>query len=192
MCAAATCLPYALPAAVDGALQPEVEYRLSRWPLAGVSPDFSLVDFDGRPRTLNDYRGRVVVIFFGYARCPDVCPAELVKLALAMKKLGPASRHVQVLFVTLDPQRDTALILKQYVTAFDARFIGLTGTAAQIDRAAASFFIQYAKVPLGDDYAVSHTARLLVLDSAGHLRLVGAPQTSALDLAHDLAKLAME
>ena len=167
-------------------------YRLAIWPSHAATPDFALVDAAGQARTLADYRGRVVVVFFGFVHCPDVCPAELFKLALAMKQLGPAAAHVQVLFVTLDPARDTRKVLQGYVTAFDPRFIGLTGSAAQIDRAAGNFFVEYARVPVGADYTIDHSTSAFVLDAAGRLRLVGTTGAGVADYAHDLGLLAVE
>jgi protein SCO1/2 len=171
-------------------LRPSIEYRLARWPQRAHSPEFRLVDFDGRPRTLADYRGRIVVIFFGFVRCPDACPAELFKLAQVMKQLGQLSEQVQVLFITLDPERDTPTLLKSYVTAFDPRFVGLRGTTAQIDQAATSFNVQYARVTVGTDYSIDHSTGTFVFDATGRLRLVGAIDTSVGDFAHDLTALA--
>ena len=163
------------------------EFRLTVLPPGPVSPDFRLVDFDGQPRSLADYRGQVVVIFFGYVHCPDACPAELFKLAQVMKRLGPASAHVQVLLITLDPQRDKLPILKSYVTDFDPRFVGLSGTEAQIDEAAASFYVAHAKVELANDYAaIDHSTATYVLDGLGRRRLIGSMSTSIDDFAHDI------
>jgi len=167
-------------------------YRLTPWPPHAASPDFALVDTEGRARTLADYRGRVVVLFFGFVHCPDVCPAELFRLALVMKRLGSAAAHVQVLFVTLDPARDTRQVLKEYVSAFDARFVGLTGSDPQINRAAARFYVEYARVPTGADYTIDHSTSTFVLDAAGRLRLVAAAGAAVDDYAHDLALLAAE
>jgi protein SCO1/2 len=129
----------------------------------------------------------VVVIFFGYVHCPDACPAELFKLAQVMKRLGPASAHVQVLLITLDPQRDKLPILKSYVTDFDPRFVGLSGTEAQIDEAAASFYVAHAKVELANDYAaIDHSTATYVLDGLGRRRLIGSMSTSIDDFAHDI------
>jgi protein SCO1/2 len=172
------------------AASPSAAYKLSVWPPRIESPDFELVDPAGRVRRLTDYRGRIVVLFFGFVHCPDVCPAELFKLSLAMKKLGPLSGRVQVLFVSLDPARDTRKVLKTYVAAFDPRFVGLTGTTAQIDAAAASFFVEYARVGAGADYTIDHSTSTFVLDAAGRLRLVGAANAGVDDYAHDLAALA--
>jgi protein SCO1/2 len=168
------------------------EYRLAIWPPQARPPEFRLIDFESRPRSLGEYRGRVVVVLFGFMRCPDVCPAELLKLALVMKRLGPVSERIQVLFVSLDPERDSPTSLKSYVTAFDRRFIGLTGSAAQVDQAAASFSIEYARVGVGTGYTMDHSTGVYVLDASGRLRLVGGLATSIDDFAHDLAALAKE
>ena len=177
-----------LPGAADA--PPTAAYRLSVWPQRAQSPGFELVDAAGRLRRLSDFRGRIVVLFFGFVHCPDACPAELFKLSLVMKKLGSLSDRVQVLFVTLDPQRDTRAVLKSYVAAFDPRFVGLTGTTSQIDAAAASFFVEYARVASGTDYTIDHSTSTFVLDAAGRLRLVGTVNTAVDDYAHDLAVLA--
>ncbi len=165
------------------------DFRLITVPPGPDLSDIGLVDYDGRPRSLADYRSQVLVIYFGYVHCPDTCPAELFKLAQVMKRLGPVSKRVQVLFITLDPERDTPQVLKGYVTAFDPAFIGLTGTTAQIDKAAASFNIEHTKVPLGNDYALEHSSETFVLDVPGRRRLVGSPATSIDDFAHDIKEL---
>jgi protein SCO1/2 len=175
-----------------GAAKADEKYRLPVWPRSAASPEFKLVDFDGRRRALSDYAGRVVVVFFGFGRCPDVCPTELYKVATAVKRLGAVGQRVQVLFVTLDPERDTPGVLKSYVTSFDPRFIGLTGTTAEIDAAAASFFVQHARVGTAAGYSIDHSSTIYLLDGSGHLRLVGALETSIDDLAHDIAALAAE
>jgi len=175
------------------AVQPlPADFRLAVWPPRAESPALRLFDFDGRPRQLADYRGRVLVIFFGFVRCPDACPAELFKLAQAMKRLGPMSEHMQVLFVTLDPERDTPQVLKSYVTAFDPRFVGLTGSTADIDRAAMSFYVEYARVGRGADYSIDHSTSTFVLDAHGRLRLVGTLDTTVDDWVHDLRLVAAE
>lgn len=172
--------------------QPPVSYRLTEWPRGARQPGLSLVDVDGRQRALADYRGRVVVLFFGYLRCPNACPAELFTLALVMKQLGPVRDRVQVLFVTLDPERDTPQLLRSHVGAFDPKFIGLTGTPNQIAKAGGSFSVAYEKVNLGDDYAIDHSTETYVLDTGGRLRLFGAMDKTVSGFTHDLAALANE
>ena len=166
--------------------------RLIDWPQQASSPGFKLADTEGVPRTLHDYRGQVVVIFFGFLHCPDACPAGLFKLAQVMKQLGPAATHVQVLVVTLDPERDTPASLKSYVSAFDPRFIGLTGTSAQVDEAATGFNVQYARVPLGNDYTIDHSTAVFLFDGAGRLRRIGAVNSPVADFVHDIAALTAE
>jgi protein SCO1 len=166
--------------------------RLAVWPQGAASPAFELFDTEGVPRTLRDYRGRIVVIFFGFLHCPDACPAGLFKLAQVMKQLAQAAAHVQVLFITLDPERDTPASLKSYVSAFDPRFIGLTGSPAQVDEAATGFNVQYARVPLGNDYTIDHSTAIFLFDGTGRLRRIGAVNSPVADFVHDIAALAAE
>ncbi|MGO9635115.1 MAG: SCO family protein [Steroidobacteraceae bacterium] len=165
------------------------DLRLTALPPGPDLSEFRLVDYDGRPRSLAEYRSPVLVIYFGYTHCPDACPTELFKLAQVMKRLGPASKQVQVLFITLDPERDTPLVLKNYVTAFNPDFVGLTGTTAQIDKVAESFNVEHAKVGLGNDYAIDHSSETYVLDVRGHRSLRGSPFASIEDFAHDIKVL---
>lgn len=165
-------------------------FRLTQWPQAGPRPDFQLVDDNDQRRSLSDYRGRVAIVFFGFTHCPDVCPAELFKLSQVMRGLGPLASKVQVLFISLDPERDTPKLLKAYVAAFNPRFVGLTGSTAQINAAASSFSIQFAKVAQGKDYTIEHSTGTYVLDQSGRLRLVATAQDSSDDLIHDLKILA--
>ena len=110
---------------------------------ADYAKDFSLTDHTGKPRTLADFRGKAVLVFFGYTRCPDVCPTTLAEFKLILQKLGEDAGRVQVLFVTVDPERDTQQILAQYVPAFDAGFLGLYGDAAATARTARDFKVFY-------------------------------------------------
>lgn len=153
--------------------------------------EFALVDFDGRPRTLADWRGKAVVVFFGYTQCPDVCPTTLATLAGTMKALGPDADRVQVLFVTVDPDRDTAELLKQYVPAFDPRFVGLRGDAKQLEAVAKEFRILFQKVPgaTPQTYTVDHSAGLFLFDPEGRLRVYEGHGQGPDVLAHDLREL---
>ncbi len=172
--------------------RPSQATRLAVWPQGAASPRFRLVDTKGVPRTLSDYRGRIVVILFGFLHCPDACPAELFKVALVMRQLGPVAARVQVLFITLDPERDTPALLKSYVSGFDRRFAALTGTTVQVDEAASSFNVQYARVPLGNSYTIDHSTATYLLDGVGHLRLIGAADSPVADFVHDIGALASE
>jgi protein SCO1/2 len=153
--------------------------------------DFALVDHNGTPRTLADFRGKAVVLFFGYTQCPDVCPTTLAELAEAMKRLGADASRVQVLFVSVDPERDTPELLRQYVPAFDASFLGLTGDAAAIERTAKEFKILYRKQPgaAPGSYTMDHSAGTFIYDPQGRLRVyVGYGQGPDV-FAHDIREL---
>ena len=154
--------------------------------------DFSLLDPDGKVRTLSDFKGKVVVMFFGYTQCPDICPTTLTEMQQVMSILGPQSDKVQVLFVTIDPQRDTAAILKQYVPAFDPRFLGLLpADDAALEKVAKDFKIYYKKVPgtSPGSYTMDHTAGSYAFDPDGHLRLYIKHAQGPEALAHDLKEL---
>jgi protein SCO1/2 len=150
--------------------------------------DFSLKDFNGKLRTLADFKGKVVIVFFGYTQCPVVCPTTMSDLAGAMKQLGPLSDKVQVLFITVDPERDTPPILAQYVPAFDARFLGLAGDLAATEKVAKDFRVFYQKVPGKDpgSYTMDHTAGLYIYDPQGRLRLFVRNGQGIDPLLHDL------
>jgi len=153
--------------------------------------DFALKDPDGKLRTLADFRGKAVVVFFGYTQCPDVCPATLATLAQAMKKLGSDAERVQVLFITVDPERDTPELLKQYVPAFDPRFLGLYGDADATARTAKEFKVIYQKVPgpTPGTYTMDHSAGTYVFDPKGRLRLFVSNGQGPDVFAHDLREL---
>lgn len=154
--------------------------------------DFSLLDADGKVRTLADFKGKVVVMFFGYTQCPDVCPTTLTEMQQAMALLGKQSDKVQVIFVTVDPERDTAAILKQYVPAFDKRFMGLRpADDAALEKVTKDFKIYYRKVPGNSpgSYTIDHTAGSYAFDPEGRLRLYIKHAQGPETLAHDLKEL---
>jgi len=153
---------------------------------------FSLTDHTGKPRTLQDFRGKLVVVFFGYTQCPDVCPTTMAKMATVMKELGPASKDVQVLFITLDPERDTQELLNAYVPAFHPSFIGLRGDAEATARTAKEFKVFYAKTPSGDDpknYTVDHMTGSYVFDRESRVRLLLRHEAEPGAIASDLRQL---
>jgi protein SCO1/2 len=152
---------------------------------------FALTDHAGKPRTLEDFRGKLVVMFFGYTQCPDVCPTTLTEMAAAMQLLGAKADGVQVLFVTLDPERDTAELLSAYVPAFDRRFLGLYGDAEATAKVAREFKVFYQKVPGSKPgtYTMDHTAGSYVFDRQGRLRLFVKHGQGADALAEDLRRL---
>ncbi len=151
----------------------------------------TLTDHSGKPRSLEDFRGQVVVVFFGFTHCPDVCPTTLAELAGAIRKLGPAGEKVQVLLVTVDPERDTPEILSKYVTAFNPRFLGLRGNAAETARVAKEFKVIYQKVagPRAENYGMDHSAGSYIFDRQGRLRLYVGYGRGADVFAHDIGLL---
>ena len=149
----------------------------------------ALTGHDGKPRTLADFRGKAVVLFFGFTHCPDICPTTLADMAGVLKQLGPDSDRVQLLFVTVDPERDTPQVLAQYVPAFDPRFLGLYGDVAATQRAAQEFKIFFEKRKSGDSYSVDHSGQSYVIDPQGRLRLFVRHDRIAQDLAEDLRTL---
>jgi len=156
---------------------------------ADYGKTLELTDQAGRPRRLEDWRGKVVVLFFGFTHCPDVCPTTLADLSQVMKQLGPDAERVQVLFVTVDPERDTPEVLGKYVGAFDSRFLGLYGDAAATQRAAREFKVFYEKRKTGDSYSVDHSGHTYVIDQQGKLRLFVRPERLGTDLPEDLKTL---
>ena len=155
---------------------------------ADYARQLDLTDAQGQARTLADFRGKLVFVFFGYTQCPDVCPTTLATLAEVMKQLGDQADRVQVIFVTVDPERDTPEILREYVAAFDPRFIALRGTGEAFDRVRKEFrlVVQKNKGPSEQSYTVDHTAAAYVLDAQGRPRLYVRHQTPAADISADL------
>jgi protein SCO1/2 len=149
-----------------------------------------LTDHNGKRRTLDDFKGKVVVVFFGFTHCPDACPTTMAELAAVAKELGPDASRLQVLLVTVDPERDTPEVLKQYVPSFDPSFLGLYGTAAETAAAAKEFKVYVQKQPQpGGGYSVDHSAGTFVFDREGRLRLFGNYGAGAKALSHDIRLL---
>ncbi|MGG4605330.1 SCO family protein [Paenalcaligenes sp. Me131] len=159
---------------------------------AGIGRTLALVDGQGQPRSLKDFRGKTVVVFFGFTQCPDVCPTAMVQLASAMEMLGEQAKDVQVLLITVDPERDTPDVMQAYVEAFDPRFIGLTGTPEQVRKTAQSFKAFYVKVPSPQigQYTMDHSSSFYLIDSEGKTRVLMRGDASAEDIAHDVQLLA--
>jgi protein SCO1/2 len=158
---------------------------------AAFARDFKLTDHNGQTRTLASFRGKVVAIFFGYTHCPDVCPTTLSDFAAALKQLGPLADQVQVLFVTVDPQRDTPALLKLFVPAFDPRFLGMFTDTDSLKALAKEYKVVYQKTAVkdADNYLIDHSAGTYVYDAKGRLRLL-VPYGSSPDLiTHDLKAL---
>ncbi|MDQ1922872.1 SCO family protein [Massilia pseudoviolaceinigra] len=153
--------------------------------------EFALTDHNGKPRTLADFKGKVVVMFFGFTQCPDVCPTTMAEMAAVMKELGPKADQVQVLFVTIDPARDTRELLAQYVPAFDARFLGLYGDAEATAKVAKEFKVFYARVDgkAEGSYSMDHTAASYVFDRNGKVRLFVRHGKGPGPIVHDIKQL---
>ena len=157
---------------------------------ASFGKTLELSDHNGQRRTLADFKGKVVALFFGFTHCPDVCPTTLSEMAVVMKELGADAGRLQVLFVSVDPERDTADVLKLYVPAFNPSFLGLTGSADEIARAAKEFKIYYQKQPLkGGGYTMDHSAGTYIIDGEGRLRLFAQYGAGAPALLHDIRQL---
>lgn len=153
--------------------------------------DFHLTDTAGKPRSLADFRGKVVVVFFGYTHCPDVCPTTLSDMASVMKRLGKDAQRVQVLFITLDPARDTPALLAQYVPSFNPSFLGLYGGEAKTKETAQEFKVFYQKQETGSKvgYTLDHSANTYVFDPAGRLRLLFGFGAGVDPMVHDIKEL---
>lgn len=174
---------------------PPVEYKGTDISGADFGHRMNLTDHNGTRRSLRDFQGKLIVLFFGYTHCPDVCPTTLADVATALQELSPQeSARVQVLFVSVDPERDTPEMLKAYVPYFHPAFLGLYGTPEEVAEAAKEFRVVYRKhVEDGaSGYLVDHTAGSYVLDGKGRLRLFLPFAQPARDIAHDLRLLLRE
>ena len=169
-----------------------VKFQLTDVTGADFGKSLALTDHTGKPRTLADFQGKVVVIFFGFTQCPDVCPTTLAEMAKVVKELGADGAKVQVLFVSVDPERDTKELLKQYVTVFNPTFLGLVGDAEATVRAAREFKVYVQKQPPktpGGSYSVDHSAGTFILDQQGRLRLFAQYGVGAAALLGDIKTL---
>jgi protein SCO1/2 len=169
------------------------QFQLTDVTGASFGKALALTDHNGQRRTLADFKGKVVVLFFGFTHCPDACPTTMMELANVAKQLGPDARRLQVLFVTVDPERDTAEVLRQYVPSFDPSFLGLYGTPEETSRTAKEFKVYFQKQPQpGGSYTMDHSAGTFVLDSQGRLRLFAQYGAGANPLLHDIRLLLAE
>lgn len=184
------CLIGAIVISVAGCGRQKAQFVATDVTGSAIGGDFTLTAHDGKPRSLGDFQGKVVVLFFGYTHCPDICPTTMSEAASALKSLGKTADQVQVLFVTVDPERDTQAILAQYVPAFNPTFIGLRGTIAETQTVAAKYKIFFQKNGTDpSNYSVDHSAGSYILDKSGKLRLFVNYGAGAKVFAHDLALL---
>ncbi len=177
-------------AAADGA----VAGRFRGLDITGASYGrrFDLTDQHGQRRTLADFKGRVVMLYFGFAQCPDVCPTALARAAQVKRQLGEQGSRLQVLFVTVDPERDTPAMLREYMAAFDPDFLALTGTPDEIKAAADEFRAFYKKVPTGSSYTMDHSALSYLFDPQGRIRVALRHAQSADEYLADVRTLLAE
>ncbi len=163
-------------------------FRLTN--ISGHMPDldFRLTDDSGKPVTGADYRGKVVLLYFGYTHCPDVCPLTLAQLHVVMQRLGPLADGARILFVSVDPARDTPAIMHAYVNAFDKRAVGLVGDARSVEALSKRYRSAFTREPSSADgsYEVSHSSAIYVFDNYGRARVLATPSAPQDDLVHDL------
>jgi protein SCO1/2 len=151
--------------------------------------DFELLDPDGNTRRLADFRGKAVLVFFGFILCPDVCPTALQRAAAVHRLLGADAERFQIIFITVDPERDTPAILREYTALFDANVLGLYGSLEKTQKTADAFRVYFRKVPTGSSYTIDHTATSFIYDPEGRLRLAVTHQSTAESIAADVALL---
>ncbi|MBR7746860.1 SCO family protein [Undibacterium baiyunense] len=151
--------------------------------------DFELNDSDGKQRQLADFKGRYVLVFFGFTQCPDICPTALARAAAVKQKLGKDGDQLQVIFISIDPERDTADLMRAYTQNFDPSFIGLRGTAEQTKQVADEFKVFYAKVATGSSYTMDHSTLSYLFDTTGKIRLAMRHEHSADQFASDIRQL---
>lgn len=157
---------------------------------ADYAKDFSLTDFNGQRRTLADFRGKAVVVFFGFVMCPDVCPTTLGEMVQVKQLLGADGHRLEVLFVTIDPERDTPELLKEYMGRFDPGFLGLRADSPEhLAALAKDFKVHYKKVPTGSTYTMDHTAASFIYDPQGRLRLYSRSGSTPQAIASDVKLL---
>lgn len=158
---------------------------------ADYARDFQLTDHNGQPRSMKDFKGKIVVMFFGFTQCPDVCPTSMTELAQVKQLLGKDGDKLQGLFVTVDPERDTPELLKAYMANFDPSFLALRGTPEQLAAMAKDYKVFYKKVEgkTPTSYTMDHSAASYVYDTQGRLRLYTRYGTGAAALASDIALL---
>jgi protein SCO1/2 len=151
--------------------------------------NFTLTDQFGATRSLTEFRGKVVSLFFGFTHCPDICPTHLARQAEVMRQLGPRADQLAVLFVTLDPERDSSAVLRAYMDAFDPRFIALSGSPEETAKIAKQYKIFWQKTPLPGSalvYTIDHTTNSFLIDRQGRVRLIVPHEMPATDVTHDI------
>jgi len=155
-----------------------------------LGKDLALTGTDGKAYTLEALKGKVSLVLFGFTQCPDVCPSSLAELTQVMKLLGKDAKRVQVVLITVDPERDTQEVLRAYVSGFNPDFLGLTGTSEQVKKTAASFKVYYAKTAGAQgNYSMDHSASFYLMDAQGESRVLLSNNIGAAAIAHDIQLL---
>ena len=155
-----------------------------------LGKDLALTGTDGKAYTLETLKGKVSIVLFGFTQCPDVCPSSLAELTQVMKLLGKDAKRVQVVLITVDPERDTQEVLRAYVSGFNPDFLGLTGTLEQVKKTAASFKVYYAKTAGAQgNYSMDHSASFYLMDAQGESRVLLSNNIGATAIAHDIQLL---
>jgi len=157
-----------------------------------AAADFALTNQDGQTVRLSDYRGQLLLLFFGYTHCPDVCPTTLAQFKQVRAQLGSQADRARFVFITVDPERDTPELLRTYLAGFDPTFIGLTGAAADLEAVWKSYGVYREKRVEGSTYFVDHTARIYAVDARGNLRMTWLLDTDTADLLQDVRHLLEE
>jgi protein SCO1/2 len=156
---------------------------------ANLNPNFELTDHTGNKKSLIDFQGKVVALFFGFTHCPDICPTTMQELKLVKARLGDQHNNFQVLFITLDPERDTVEILKEYIPSFDSSFIGLTGNKVDIVNITRQYKVYAQKVGDGGDYTIDHSSGIYIIDKEGKIRVRHPYGATPLSIAEDILRL---
>jgi protein SCO1 len=189
LCLALIFLPLLVAAAPAGA---EIRLKAGAFSPPRDAPDFSLRGSDGSEITLSQFKGRVVLLSFGFTFCPEVCPTTLGTLAQVRQDLGPVAKQVQVIFVTVDPERDDVETMRNYVTAFDDSFIGGTGTREQLASIRTNYGVTAIKVKEGDVFGFDHSSSVYLIDALGKLRGMMPYGRQPEDFVHDIKRLLAE
>lgn len=183
-------LPWLLALGILAGCQRQASIPWQLTSIRGHMPDlaFKLTDDSGKTVTAADFRGKVILLYFGYTHCPDICPLTMAHLHEVMQKLGKQADDVRILFVTVDPARDTPQVLREYVHAFDSHAIGLTGSPGDIEALVKRYRASFTRIPDQHDsgYEVSHSAGIYIFDRAGRARLLATPANTQDQLVHDL------
>lgn len=172
-----------------GSLAADDGFRAGVFDPPRAAPDFTLQGSDGNELELARYRGKVVILAFGFTSCPDVCPTTLGVLAKARKELGPEGEQLQIVYVTVDPERDTPEQMRKYLTSFDPSFVGGTGSAAQLEAVRREYGIAASRIQSGSDYVFQHSSYTYLIDREGRLRALMPYGQSPADYVHDVRLL---